>query len=84
MSGAEARLYLAVNEADQRKLDGVFDTGMQGSVFERAGFELQAARKDECGLTVGFFMKSDATAARPEAARPRAAAPRAKPRKGFS
>ncbi|CAE7902931.1 NRT2.5, partial [Symbiodinium microadriaticum] len=51
------RLFAVASDEDDEAYGGDWQQGMKGSIFDKAGFELQAAKQGECGLTVGYFRK---------------------------
>jgi len=54
----KGRLYLVMNEDDERAFQGVIKEGLKGSLLEAAGFELIAARLDEEGkVIVGYAQR---------------------------
>eukprot|EP00930_Biecheleria_cincta_P028764 TRINITY_DN20051_c0_g1_i2.p1 TRINITY_DN20051_c0_g1~~TRINITY_DN20051_c0_g1_i2.p1 ORF type:complete len:296 (+),score=46.47 TRINITY_DN20051_c0_g1_i2:24-911(+) len=56
---SSGRLLFISNGEDDQAIDGRWDEGLQGSMFDRAGFELVSARQGECGLTIGYFRKKN-------------------------
>lgn len=51
-----ARMYLIVDEEDEKRLGGKFEEGLKGSMFDRAGFICAAARREH-GVVVSCLIK---------------------------
>mmetsp|Transcript_61359 Transcript_61359/g.174286 ORF Transcript_61359/g.174286 Transcript_61359/m.174286 type:complete len:85 (-) Transcript_61359:29-283(-) len=51
------RVYFVANEDDEKALGGRFELGLQGSLLQKVGFELVAAKRGDCGVTAGYLQK---------------------------
>jgi len=51
------RFYIVANHEDELCLGGSFENGLMGSVVDKCGFELIAAKRGDCGVVVGCIMK---------------------------
>ena len=60
------RLYAVANDEDSQVMEGSWEEGMKGSVFDQAGFELVAAKQGDCGLTIGYWRKKGIKKKRPK------------------
>ncbi|CAE7267348.1 SUT5 [Symbiodinium sp. CCMP2592] len=63
------RLFAVASDEDEEAYAGDWEQGMKGSIFDKAGFELQAAKQGECGLTIGYFRKKGVRRKKPKLAK---------------